>query len=128
MSTPEAYDAALDPLKKRSDVLEDQFAAVQGDGYTGPDQVRDVLAEILPEFAALLEETRAIAVEDPALERAHAVLVASLERQQEGLERALKGLEEGDMVMVAEGGRALQDAERLLKQHRRLLSRARAGS
>lgn len=119
------YDAALDPLKKRSDVLEEKFAAVQGDGYTGPERVRDVLTEIIPEYAELLEETRAIEIDQPALEKAHEVLVDSLERQQEGLELALRGMEQDDTVLVAEGGQALQEAERLVKQHRRLLARAR---
>ena len=125
VDTVASYQEALDPLKERSDILEEQFAAVQGDGYSGPEQVRDVLAEIIPEYAELLDQTKAIEVEGAALESAHDVLVASLERQQEGLELALRGLEQDDTVLVAEGGQALKQAESLVKKHRLLLARAR---
>jgi hypothetical protein len=119
------YEAALAPLKKRSDVLEKRFAAVQGTGYTGPEQVRDVLAEIIPEYAELLRQTRAIEVEGPALEKAHETLIASLVLQQQGLELALRGMDEGDSAMVARAGRALEQAQRLVEKHRRLLAAAR---
>lgn len=120
-----AYDAALDPLRKRSDVLEERFAEVQAANYDGPDTVRDVLAEIIPEFAGLLEETRAIEVDDPVLVEAHRTLLASLERQQEGLEMALRALETGDDTLMAEAGLALKEAQGLVQEHRILLRRAR---
>jgi len=125
VDTTAAYEAALEPLKKRSDVLEERFAEVQEEGYRGPGQVRRVLAEIIPEYAELLDETRALEVEGTDLEKAHELLLASLERQQEGLELALQGLEEGDTVLVAEGGQALKQAQTLVRKHRRLLARAR---
>lgn len=125
VDSPAAYEAALEPLKERSDVLEERFAAVQGEGYRGPGQVLRVLTEIIPEYAELLDETRAIEVEGTDLEKAHDLLLASLERQQEGLELALQGLEEGDTVLVAEGGHALKQAQALVRKHRRLLARAR---
>ena len=125
IDSPAAYEAALEPLQERSDVLEERFGAVQGEGYRGPGQVRRVLAEIIPEYAVLLDETRAIEVEGTDLEKAHDLLLASLERQQEGLELALQGLEEGDTVLVAEGGQALKQAQALVRKHRRLLARAR---
>jgi hypothetical protein len=106
-------------------VLEDRFAEVQAEGYSGPLTVRDVLAEIIPEFATLLKETRAIEVEGPELEEAHDVLLASLERQQDGLELALSALDEGDAAPMAEAGTALEEAQRLLEEHRDLLARAR---
>jgi hypothetical protein len=121
-----AYDEALEPLRKRSDVLEDRFAEVQAEGYSGPLTVRGVLAEIIPEFATLLEDTRAIEVEGAALERAHDVLLESLEAQQEGLELALRALDEDDSALMAEAGTALQEAQRLLEEHRDLLTRAGA--
>jgi hypothetical protein len=120
-----AYDEVLEPLKKRSDVLEDRFAEVQGEGYSGPLTVRDVLTEIIPEFATLLEETRAIEVEGGELEEAHDVLIASLERQQEGLELALRALDEDDSALMAEAGAELREAQDLLEEHRDLLARAR---
>jgi hypothetical protein len=120
-----AYDEALGPLKQRSDVLEDRFAEVQASDYTGPLTVRDVLAEIIPEFATLLEETRAIAVEGEALTEAHDVLLASLERQQEGLELALRALDENEPSLMAEAGEALEEAQDLVEEHRELLARAR---
>jgi len=125
VDTTAAYEAALEPLKERSDVLEERFAAVQEEGYRGPGQVRRVLAEIIPEYAELLDETRTLEVEGADLEKAHELLLASLERQQEGLELALQGLEEGDTVLVAEGGQALKQAQTLVRKHRRLLARAR---
>jgi hypothetical protein len=125
VGTVAGYQAALDPLKERSDVLEERFAAVQGDRYTGPGQVRKVLAAIIPEYAELLDETRAIEVEGVELEKAHDALLASLERQQEGLELALRGMERDDAVLVAEGGRSLERAQALVKKHRRLLVQAR---
>lgn len=121
-----AYDEALEPLKKRSDVLEDRFAEVQAEGYSGPLTVREALAEIIPEFATLLEETRAIEVEGPELEEAHDVLLASLERQQDGLELAVSALDEDNAALMAEAGTALEEAQRLLEEHRDLLARARA--
>lgn len=120
-----AYDAALAPLKKRSDVLERRFAEVQSEEYTGPDTVRDVLAEIVPEYAALLEDTRAIEVEGAELEEAHDVLLASLERQQEGLELALQALDEEDSDLIVEAGLALEEAQGLVDEHRTLLARLR---
>jgi hypothetical protein len=120
-----AYDEALEPLKKRSDVLEDRFAEVQAKGYSGPLTVRDVLEEIIPEFAALLEETRAIEVEGAELEQAHDVLLESLEAQQEGLELALRALDEDDSGLMAEAGAGLREAQRLLEEHRDQLARAR---
>jgi hypothetical protein len=125
IDSPAAYDAALEPLKERSDVLEDRFAAVQGEGYRGPRQVRRVLSEIIPEYAALLDETRAIEVEGVDLEKAHDLLLASLMQQQDGLQLALRGLEQGDTVLVAEGGQTLKQAQALVRKHRRVLARAR---
>jgi hypothetical protein len=125
VETLASYQAALNPLKERSDLLEERFAAVQGDGYTGPEQVREVLAEIIPEYAELLDETKAIEVEGVELEKAHDALLASLERQQEGLELALRGMERDDAVLVAAGGRSLERAQALVKKHRRLLVQAR---
>ena len=120
-----AYEAALAPLKKRSDVLEQKFAEVQGQGYTGPEQVRSVLEEIIPEYAELLDETRDIEVASPDLQDAQEALVASLEKQQEGLELALRGMREGDPALVRQGGVALERAQALVDKHRRLLAAAR---
>jgi hypothetical protein len=122
-----AYNAALDPLRRRSDVLEQRFAEVQAANYDGPDTVRDVLAEIIPQYAGLLEQTRAIEVEHPALVETHEILLASLERQQEGLEMALRALDTGDDVLMAEAGLALKEAQGLVQEHRVLLRRARRG-
>jgi hypothetical protein len=119
------YEAALAPLKKRSDVLEQKFAEVQGEGYSGPGQVRDVLVEIIPQYADLLEATQAIEVEGADLEKAHELLVASLERQQEGLELALRGMKEDDPTLVRRAGKALQEAQALVERHRDLLADAR---
>ncbi len=121
-----SYESALAPLKKRSDVLEERFAAAQGEDYTGPEQVREVLVEIIPEYAELLEETRDIEVEGRALEEAHEALIQSLELQQSGLEMALRGMEEGDAAEVARAGRALEKAQALVEEHRALLADARS--
>jgi predicted nuclease with TOPRIM domain len=125
VDTVARYDEALAPLKERSDVLEKRFAEVQGEGYTGPDQIRDVLSDIIPEYAVLLEKTREIEVEGAALEEAHRVLLESLERQQEGLELALEALDSDDSMRMVRAGRALEEAQRLVEEHRRLLARAR---
>jgi hypothetical protein len=125
VDTVAAYDEALEPLRRRSDVLEDRFAEVQAEGYSGPLTVRGVLAEIIPEFATLLEETRGIEPEGVALEKAHGTLLESLERQQEGLELALRALDEDDPALMAEAGAVLQDAQSLVEEHRDLLARAR---
>ena len=119
------YEAALAPLKKRSDVLEKQFAAVQGKGYRGPQQVIDVLAEIIPKYAELLDETRAIKPETPELVKAHKVLIQSLLLQQQGLTLALQGMRQGDSAKVARAGRALEQAQSLVDEHRRLVAAAR---
>ncbi|HEX6246931.1 MAG TPA: hypothetical protein VFZ64_03595 [Nocardioidaceae bacterium] len=124
MSGVEAYDAALDPLRKRSDVLEKRFARVQRPGRAGPDRVRDVLEEIVVEYADLLEESRAIEVEGGRLRRAHVALLASLEAQQEGLELALQGVETGDAALLAEAAALMSRAQEQLDEHRRLLARA----
>lgn len=120
------YEAALAPLKKRSDVLEKEFAAVQGPHYRGPRQMRRVLAEIIPRYAELLEQTKAIEVDGPELQKAQAALVASLERQQDGLELALRGIDAGDRAMLARAGRDLERAQALVERHRRLLAEARS--
>jgi uncharacterized membrane protein len=86
-----------------------------------------VLAEIIPQYAGLLEQTRAIEVEHPALVETHEILLASLERQQEGLEMALRALDTGDDVLMAEAGLALKEAQGLVQEHRVLLRRARRG-
>jgi hypothetical protein len=119
------YDAALAPLKKRSDVLEAQFARVQGRHYRGPQQMRRVLAEIIPKYAELLEETRAIEVEGDRLRKAHAMLIASLERQQDGLELALRGIDDDDRTELARAARNLERAQKLVERHRRLLAQVR---
>src|SRR5512144_1322290 len=84
-----AYDDALKPLKARSDVLEERFAAVQRTDRGDPEQLREVLRKIIPAYAELLEEARRIRVEDAAVKVAHEALLASLEEQQKGLELAL---------------------------------------
>jgi hypothetical protein len=119
------YEAALAPLKKRSDVLERKFAHVQGAHYRGPAPMRRVLAEIIPEYAELLQETKGIEVEGEELKKAHAVLITSLERQQDGLELALRGIEANDRSMLARAGRDLERAQALVERHRRLLAEAR---
>lgn len=120
-----AYEDALAPLKERSDVLEEKFAAVQGPGYTGPERVREVLQEIIPEYAELLEATEQIEVDSPELEKAHEALVASLEKQQEGLELALRGMQTGDSEQVRRARVALTRAQALVEKHRTLLAAAR---
>lgn len=122
------YEAALEPLRKRSDVLERRFARAQGKDYTGPDRLREVLEDIVPEYAALLEEVRAVEVRHRPLARAHDVLLESLERQQEGLETARQGLAEDDSLLVARAGKRLVQAQDLLHTHRRLLAEARRGA
>ena len=119
------YESALAPLKKRSDVLEKKFASVQGAHYRGPRQMRRVLATIIPQYAELLDETRAIDVEGAELEKAQAALVASLERQQSGLELALRGIDHDDRAMLSRAGRQLERAQALVVRHRRLLAEAR---
>jgi hypothetical protein len=119
------YESALAPLKKRSDVLEKKFASVQGAHYRGPRQMRRVLAAIIPQYAELLDETKAIDVEGPDLEKAQAALVASLERQQRGLELALRGIDHDDRTMLSRAGRELERAQDLVVRHRRLLADAR---
>ena len=120
-----AYDAALKPLKERSDVLEERFAAVQRTDNDDPEQLREVLEEIIPAYAKLLQETRRIQVDDAAVKVAHESLLASLEEQQKGLELALRALDEGDSDLMTKAGTSLERARRLLLEHRRLLSRAR---
>lgn len=119
------YDATLDPLRKRSDRLERRFAHVQGKGYSGPGRVREVLEEIVPEYAELIEEASTIDVRGQALGKAHDKLLASLEEQQRGLELALEGLVEDDTMLVARAGAKLDHAQQLLVAHRRLLASAR---
>lgn len=119
------YDATLDPLRRQSDLLEKRFAHVQGKGYTGPAKVRDVLEEIVPEYAELVDEAQGIEVRGKALARAHRKLLASLAEQQRGLELALEGLVDDDTLLVARAGARLDHAQRLLVQHRRLLAAAR---
>ena len=124
----EEYDAALEPLRERSDVLERRFALAQGKDYTGPERLREVLEEVVPEYAALLEEARAIEVRHRPLARAHDALLDSLERQQEGLEAALQGLAEDDSLLMARAGKRLVQAQELLRTHRSLLADARRGA
>lgn len=119
------YDAALEPLRQRSDVLERRFARAQRADGAGSDRLREVLAEIVPEYAALLERARAIDVRHRPLARAHDALLDSLERQQEGLETALDGLTEDDAVLLARAGEHLVRAQELQRTHRRLLAEAR---
>lgn len=113
------YEAALAPLKKRSDRLEEKFASVQGTHYRGPAQLRRVLAQIVPQYARLLERTRAIEVHGARLEQAHRLLVASLERQLDGLER-------DDQALLQRAGRDLEKAQALVERHRRVLAEARS--
>ncbi len=122
-----SYKEALAPLKQRSDVLEDEFAGAQAKGYDGPGALHDVLVEIIPEYAELLEETRAIEVDDD-LGDAQSALVASLEAQQRGLELALSGLEDDDAAKMRKAGNLLQKAQRLVDEHRRLLAKASRAS
>ena len=98
---------------------------MQGEGYTGPEQVREVLVEIIPEYAELLEETRDIEPRDDELAEAHEVLIASLERQQEGLELALRGMEADDSAALGDAALALEEAQKLVEEHRSLLAEAR---
>jgi hypothetical protein len=119
------YDETLDPLRKRSDRLEERFAFVQGKGYSGQGKVRDVLEEIVPEYAELIARAGSIEVRGKALGKAHERLLASLEEQQRGLELALKGLVEDDTLLVARAGAKLDHAQELLEEHRRLLESAR---
>jgi len=121
----ETYASRLAPLKERSDVLEERFASVQGEGYTGPEKVREVLVEIIPEYAELLEETRDIEPRGDELAEAHEVLIASLERQQEGLELALRGMEADDSAALSDAALALEEAQELVEEHRSLLAEAR---
>jgi chaperonin cofactor prefoldin len=120
-----AYDDALKPLKARSDVLEERFAAVQRTDRGDPEQLREVLGEIIPAYAELLDEARHIKVEDASVKVAHEALLASLEEQQKGLELALRALEENDSGLMTKAGTSLGRARALLLKHRRLLSRAR---
>lgn len=120
-----AYDEALQPLKERSDVLEQRFAAVQRHDDRDPERLRGVLEEIIPAYAELLEETRGIEVDDTEVKAAHESLLASLEEQQKGLELALRALDEGDSALMAKAGSSLVRARELLLEHRRLLRRAR---
>jgi len=121
----ETYQSTLAPLKERSDVLEERYASVQGEGYTGPEQVREVLVEIIPEYAELLEQTRDIEPPGDELAEAHAVLLASLERQQDGLELALRGMEEDDSGALSDAALALEEAQELVEEHRSLVAEAR---
>ena len=120
-----AYDEALRPLKERSDVLEQRFAAVQRHDNHDPEQLRRVLEEIIPAYAELLEEARGIGVDDAEVKAAHESLLASLEEQQKGLELALRALDEGDSALMEKAGSSLEKARELLLEHRRLLRRAR---
>lgn len=121
----EEYDAALEPLRRRSDVLERRFEDVQGPDRIDPQEVRRVLEEIVPEYATLLDRVRAIEIRHRPLAEAHQALLDSLERQQAGLENALQGLAEDDATLVARAGRQLVQADHLLREHRRLLADAR---
>lgn len=120
-----AYDAALKPLKHRSDILEERYAALRQAGHAGPAQVRQVLGELVPAYAALLAKARAIEVHDSGVKAAHEALLASLDAQQRGLRLALRALEQGDATMMARARASLERAERLLLEHRRLLKQAR---
>ncbi len=51
--------------------------------------------------------------------------MASLEKQQEGLELALRGMHEGDPAMVRRAASPLKRAQALVEKHRRLLADAR---
>ena len=119
------YDAALEPLKVRSDVLEERFAEIQQDEHADPQKVRQVLEEIIPAYAELLDKARLIEVDDEEVKAAHQELIASLEAQQKGLELALRSLKDGDSDLMSEAGSDLEEARQLLLKHRRLLSRAR---
>lgn len=125
VDTVAEYDAALEPLRRRSDVLERRFARAQSGGPAGPERVHDVLEETVRAYAGLLDEARAIEVRHRPLVRAHRALLDSLERQQEGLETALRGLAEDDAVLMARAGRKMVRAQELQALHRRLLARAR---
>lgn len=121
------YEAALAPLKKRSDVLERQFAHVQGKYYRGPAPLRRVLHEIIPQYAELLGQAKRIEVQGPELKKAQALLIASLDRQQDGLVLALHGLEQDNEAKLARAGRVLEQAEALVVRHRRVLAEAARG-
>ncbi|MGH3370764.1 MAG: hypothetical protein ACRDPR_12275 [Nocardioidaceae bacterium] len=118
-----AYETALAPLKRRSDVLEKRFATAQADG-ADPARIREVLEQVTTAYAGLLERTRAIEVDDPAVETAHESLLAGLEHQQRGLELALRAVETDDTALMEQAGAALAEAQRLMDEHRRLLARA----
>ena len=118
-----AYDAALEPLRERSDVLERRFATVQ---QHSPDaaELAAALDDIVPAYADLLAKARAIEPA-PEVRAAHAALIDSLESQQEGLELAQQAVEDGDPALMARAGRALNEAQALLDKHRHLLAEAR---